>query len=223
MKKLVLIFVLFTIIVSSVTAGAKPDVYFQTEAFNVFPWRNLAFPGGTTMYGEISHNGFALGIFQYTDLEGKTIGQATNDEMDFLLSYGYDLNNYSLSVILTEYNLPSSPKDAWLHSWEIGMTARCKQWENLTPGVEYYYDFGAYDASYIGTSLTWKYNDNAGIKLTAGINDGQWTEGGKTIKGYDAKIFQEFKFLGNNELSIGVMETDQEHSQRCYMIYKWSL
>ncbi len=214
-------FVLFTTLFLLLSvATAKPDIYFQAETFSLYPWRNLGFAGGTTLYGEISHRGFALGIFQYTTLEGKKISQAKNDEMDFILSYRHDIGDYSVATLLTEYNLPSSPQNAWLHSWEIGLTAEYGGQKYVTPGIEYYYDLGRYDAGYIGGNITFRYK-NTGMKFSAGVNDGQWTEGGKTVRGFDTKIFQKFKCLGENEIALGIMQAAVK--SRVYMTYKWSL
>ncbi len=169
MRKFLKVFLVLAL-VSSIGFGFSlgiKDYYFQVDGFSMFPWRGLSFNKGSCLYGEISTGKLAIGAFQYTNWDGSL----DNDELDLTLSYRMNLEKLRLSLLYTEYNLPSI-KNGWNYTREIGVSFLVLNHFVM----EFYKDLGKYNTIAAEFGVETQFIPGLNASIRGGINQSQWVD-----------------------------------------------
>ena len=196
---------------------AKPDVSIEGQLYSKYPWRGVFFEGGVDLYAEIKMGNFGFGLYQYSMWEENRINQIQIDEIDPSLFYYFQTGFSSVTLALTKYYVRTEPGKKWDNTWEVGIIMEISDLP-LLPAIEYYYDFGMFDANYIGINLSHSIIPSLTVNMSAGINDGQWVE--ETVKSIYFSLSKEFEYYFMNiEFTAGIFNDGKNYP---YVIFKIS-
>lgn len=177
---------------AEVTAGA--------DVVSAYVWRGITFNEGLVVqpYVDVAAaNGFAINVWGNYDIDDydNTLDDNEFSEIDLTLSYGFSLEPVDITVGHIEYLFPNGGAG----TSEIFLSAYVSLFDNISAGIEAYYDYDEVDDYYVTASLAYDVALDSGLGLGAAASAGY--AGGDFTIGPD-KGFHEYTLSANASYPI---------------------
>lgn len=204
MKKVCLTLVAMMVVLGFFSVGAvsAADVTAGADFNSAYVWRGMTFNDGLVFQPslDVGYKGFGINVWGNLDIGDydNTLDRGDFSEVDFTLSYGFDIDRFSFSLGYIEYLFPKGAEG----TRELYGTVNVNIYKGLYAGLGFYYDVEAIGDFYAngkigyGTSIGEKFS--ADISALAGYASDDWAIANTGIDGG----FHEYVFSASGTYTV---------------------
>ncbi len=149
---------------------AAADVTLGTDIMSAYVWRGITINDGMVIQPslDVSYKGFGVNVWSNLDVDDYDgeFESGEFSEVDFTLSYGYDIDRFSLGVAYAEFLFPGTSTES---TREISATVDIDIFNGLYAGLGFFYDIDEIDDFYASAKLGYaaQISDKFGLDFSA--------------------------------------------------------
>jgi uncharacterized protein (TIGR02001 family) len=156
-----------------VQGAVAADVSVASALNSAYVWRGITLNDGVVFQPsvDVSKGGFGLNVWGNMDLDdyNDQLDSGQFSEIDLTLRYSFDVDPVNISLGYIEYLYPATDAGGLLGTREVYLSLGMDIIENLSAGLNCYYDFDEIEDYYLNFSLGYNIplNDVVGLDLKA--------------------------------------------------------
>jgi uncharacterized protein (TIGR02001 family) len=173
---------------------------------SAYVWRGITFNDGVVIQPsiDVAKGGFGLNVWGNLDLDdyNNTLEDGEFSEIDLTLSYGHSLESVDVSIGYIEYLFPAGGEG----TREIFAGAAISPTDNLSAGIDIYYDIDEVDDIYASLSLGYgiTLSEQLGMEIGASAGyAGEDASAGEDSGLHDYNLYVSASYAASDALSIG--------------------